>query len=1050
MKVSPTLASILHSIWALDSKYVLSWYPQVNNWLNGVVEIDESQKISPFSFTIANENSESEDIEDVSDAPKNSVAVFNIEGPMTAKGDWCSYGTEYISKQIKKAIDNTNIVGCVIRYDTGGGTTDSVVPLIEIFDYAKQAGKPTVAHVKTALSAGYWSACNNDSVIAAHDMAEFGSVGVFVRFPNLDKYYKSQGLEYIEIYAPESDYKNQPYLQALEGKVKLMQTDVLSPHAQKFQSVVKEARGTKLVLSTPGLISGKVFFAKDAIENGLADEIGNLQSAVNRVYELSSNNPISKLTASNKSIYNSNPIIINTMDKKQIPALLFVLGYDNLEIKDKVAFMSKEDVTKLQNYSQEKFGKNINFTNATFEEDGSVNISDAGLLSLNSDFTNALLEANSNLSTKEASKIEALEKKHAEKIAAEKITKQNEVAELQAQIDKLADEPENAELVQKIGEAISDKFSAPAKGLNVVDDLHPWNQAALERANGNNKRASYLIATGLTKSALSVFQQELIVHGSTNMNIDQMNDVFGEFHRQVAPEIKDMMVVAGEISSLFPWRSTGIKDELSSLSVYVKNFLQPRNSEWAEKGGFEIQADLIKVKNWQVSHRYTAAEMWQFIESWLAEKTIGTDPFQESLVSWFTTKMFFQMWNIERPVNAIRGVYKTPVAGTAGKSINSMDGLFINLIRLMADNRILPYKVGKGTHIHLIDGEVNRNHVYYKIQDMIKRIPRDLRDAFNWNVYISKEDYRQCEIFIKQVIASDANFKEQEAAENFANFTRKAVPHWQDGLIVITQPGNILQGYREKADDNRVYFDKEKRDTIVFMDGAYIISPTVSGKKYETYDELLASEGLYQRVFTNAEFGPFTPIEIDADDTSPSIALHNVLITQANTGATVITTIDDANIGDTIYILGGSNTNPSSIDDANVNFIGLSADITFDSGVVAKFIKTEATKFTLVALYQETSVGAIQFDADDVTPDVSQGQLFITNPDNTTGNKDITDFAGATVGVPFKVLGGGGSFPSEITKAAKFAYISATWIGDEGKEILLQKRPDGLFVEVIE
>jgi len=266
-------------------------------------------------------------------------------------------------------------------------------------------------------------------------------------------------------------------------------------------------------------------------------------------------------------------------------------------------------------------------------------------------------------------------------------------------------------------------------------------------------------------------------------------------------------------------------------------------------------------------------------------------------------------------------------------------------------------------------------------------------------------------------------------------------------LIIITLPNNILQGYREKADDNRMYFDREKRDTIVFMDGAFVIAPVLTGKKFATAAELVESAGYYQRIFTNAEFGAFSPLQLAAGDTSTSVAAHTVLMTEANAGATVITTFDDAVEGDVIYLIGGSSTNASVIEAANVAFVGIVADITFNKGVMAKFQKNAAGKFLLLDLYQQESEGAILLDVDDTTPDVSGGYLFQTNPGNTVATA-ITNFENATVGVPFTVLGGGGANASTIAKAGKFAYITAAYTATLGTSITLVKRSDGLFIQL--
>jgi len=62
--------------------------------------------------------------------------------------------------------------------------------------------------------------------------------------------------------------------------------------------------------------------------------------------------------------------------------------------------------------------------------------------------------------------------------------------------------------------------------------------------------------------------------------------------------------------------------------------------------------------------------------------------------------------------------------------------------------------------------------------------------------------------------------------------------------------------------------------------------------------------------------GVMTSSTIATDDTTPSISSGNVFITSANTGATAITAFDDETVGQIIYLIGGSNTNSSTVGDS--------------------------------------------------------------------------------------------------------------------------------------
>jgi protease IV len=1028
-RFSRLISEIVRGAWAISPKDAAVWAPQVDNWLTGKIVLENDQRLPAFTFDICAESG-SEKASSFDNAPKNSIAVIPLEGPMTLKGGFCSYGTDEIAQAIAEAAAHENISGIILSIDSGGGTTDSIVPLVEAIQQVKALGKPIISLANYALSAAYRVAAETDMIIASNNMAEFGSIGVFAKFQDSKEYNLKQGIKMITVYAPESSDKNKPFEEALNGNFELLQSEFLSPIAKDFQENVRKARAGKLDESTPGILSGRTFFAKadgfDSIANGLIDKIGNLQFAIDTINGMTSRTSINKVNNHNQNF--------SHMNTKQIPLLLAILGFQSLEMTEGKAHLSKSDVGKIQDEFLKNSGKSLQLTGATIADDGSAQISEMGLYTINADLVNAKIEANTKKAESELNYAEALRREYEAKLE-----------EKDAALLRLAGETDD-KITSRAPKGGMKVIFAGGTGLNVADALHPWNEAALAIANGNKSYAHYVLANGITKDAVAALQNELVAHGASTLNINQMNTVLGAKYLENVQEIADMMVTFEEVSSLFPWRSTGIKDELPNLALFVSEFLQPRNSSWAEKGGFEIQADVVKVKNWQVSHRFTAAQMWQFIESWLATKTQGTDPFQESLVQWLTNKMMAQIALVERPYNAIRGVYVTPVAGVAGKSINSQDGVMKAIQRLINDYRILVYNVGKGTY-EFVDGSgnINKNHVYYKIVDMIKRMPQQVRDGFNWVVQVSKNDLRERNRFQKEVISVNSNYAEVEKAESYDNFTYKGVPYFPDGLIVITLANNILQGYREKADDNRIYFDKEKRDTIVFMDGGYVIAPVQSGKKFDTLAELAATNGEFQRVFTNGEFGAYTPIDIAAGDTTPSVAVHNVLKTVANAGATVITTIDDAKVGDTIYIIGGSDTNSSTIAANNTNFIGLAAAITFSVGVMAKFQCTATGKFTLVGLYQEENLGAMELAVDDATPDLKGSTLVVTNSRHTAAVA-ITDFPDAVIGTPFKVLGGGGTNATTIAAAGKFAYIPAAWTGTSGASIVLVLRPDGQFV----
>lgn len=56
--------------------------------------------------------------------------------------------------------------------------------------------------------------------------------------------------------------------------------------ARKFQEAVKHQRGDKLIQSIEGILAGRMFYAETAQENGLIDNMGNMDYAIQRVNEI--------------------------------------------------------------------------------------------------------------------------------------------------------------------------------------------------------------------------------------------------------------------------------------------------------------------------------------------------------------------------------------------------------------------------------------------------------------------------------------------------------------------------------------------------------------------------------------------------------------------------------------------------------------------------------------------------------------------------------------------------------------------------------------------
>lgn len=231
-------------------------------------------------------------------APKDSVAVIPLRGDMLKEGTMCSYGTEEIAAVIREAADAKNIVGVRLDIDSGGGAVDAIAPMLEAIAYCRSKGKPVVACCDLCASAAYYVASHCNKIVADNGLsAEFGSIGVMMQFPDYAKYYEERGIKIHTIYSNLSTYKNAPFEAARKGEYASIKEEQLDPLARQFQEAVKQHR-QNLKADVEGILNGRMFYAKDALSNGLIDRIGAAQEATEDVRRLAASMQLEQYAAS--------------------------------------------------------------------------------------------------------------------------------------------------------------------------------------------------------------------------------------------------------------------------------------------------------------------------------------------------------------------------------------------------------------------------------------------------------------------------------------------------------------------------------------------------------------------------------------------------------------------------------------------------------------------------------------------------------------------------------------------------------------------------------
>lgn len=277
MSFNKVISEILRGQWFMNIHSLDSYLPIIDAVMSGRTAFPEAKKEPIISYM------NSDTMEVVASTPgqrdnkATKTAVISMVGPVLKYGDMCSYGAEDIAAMLHQANNDESVKSIVMYIDGPGGSTSAISPFIE---FAAQKKKPVVVLADSAYSLHYWTA----AIVGDHIMADnnvssgFGSVGVYVSFLDVKGAYEQKGYKIHEVYSDLSSNKNEVFRLALEGKYEMIKEESLNPLAKKFQEAVRASRPN--LKEEAGVLTGKTFYAEEALRLGMIDSIGTMSKAV--------------------------------------------------------------------------------------------------------------------------------------------------------------------------------------------------------------------------------------------------------------------------------------------------------------------------------------------------------------------------------------------------------------------------------------------------------------------------------------------------------------------------------------------------------------------------------------------------------------------------------------------------------------------------------------------------------------------------------------------------------------------------------------------------
>ena len=255
-------------------------FDEYENMLREEVGISKEDDIKYVSFRDYRKNSSSKKLRKGSD----KVGVIYAQGEIYyGEGGKDYIGQGIIVNALQKAVKNDKIKAIVLRVNSPGGSSLVSDIIWREVELAKKVKPVVVSFGNIAASGGYYIGVGGDKIFAEPTTVT-GSIGVFATIPNINQLADKIGVN----------------AEQLGTNKNSVDYSVFEPMSDSFQQVLQEgvdeayqiflqrvANGRHMTLAqVDSLAQGRVWSGVDAKANGLVDELGSLDDAIDAAAEL--------------------------------------------------------------------------------------------------------------------------------------------------------------------------------------------------------------------------------------------------------------------------------------------------------------------------------------------------------------------------------------------------------------------------------------------------------------------------------------------------------------------------------------------------------------------------------------------------------------------------------------------------------------------------------------------------------------------------------------------------------------------------------------------
>lgn len=218
------------------------------------------------------------------DYQQPKIAVINIEGDIIDGESYqLSVGGDSIAQLLQRVSEDPYVKALILRINSPGGSAfASEIIRQQIIDIKNKNIPVIVSMGGMAASGGYWIAANADYIVADPNTIT-GSIGIFSAFFTLENTLKKAGIHSDSIHT--TPFNQASLTEPLSPEVSEYVQINIDGGYQRFLDIVAEGR--KLNKNdVDNIAQGRIWLGQEALQQGLIDELGNFDAAINRAQKL--------------------------------------------------------------------------------------------------------------------------------------------------------------------------------------------------------------------------------------------------------------------------------------------------------------------------------------------------------------------------------------------------------------------------------------------------------------------------------------------------------------------------------------------------------------------------------------------------------------------------------------------------------------------------------------------------------------------------------------------------------------------------------------------